>query len=65
MAEFKVLRRHDGDKEYHAGDTRTADAGTVAHLVKLGVLEPLPAAKVSRAAANKAAAPVKNKAAGK
>lgn len=53
MAEFKVLRRHDGDKEYHEGDVRTAEAADVKHLVDLGVLQPVRA---------KAEAPLKNKA---
>lgn len=40
MQKFKVLRRHDGDREYHEGDIREARAADVAHLVP-GVLFPL------------------------
>lgn len=39
MAKFKVLRRHDGDKEYFQGDERTAKPADVKHLVDLGILE--------------------------
>ncbi|HEY4546671.1 MAG TPA: hypothetical protein VIG90_09635 [Pedomonas sp.] len=42
MQKFKVLRRHDGDKEYDVGDTREANATDVAHLVP-NVLIPLDA----------------------
>ena len=38
---FRVLRQHQGDKFYNAGDEREANEGDVAHLVKSGVLEPL------------------------
>lgn len=60
MAEYKVLRRHDGDKEYHAGDTRTADPATVKHLVTLGVLEL--AGKAEAGHVNKAESALLNKA---
>ena len=50
--EFTVLRRHDGDREYRPGDTRTAEAGEVAHLVEAGVLE-----KARKKPANKAKRP--------
>ncbi len=35
---FRVLRPHQGDKFYNAGDAREADENTVAHLVKSGTL---------------------------
>ncbi|MDB5597388.1 MAG: hypothetical protein JWM36_4349 [Hyphomicrobiales bacterium] len=41
MATFKVLRRMEGDKLYDAGDTREMSKADAAHLVKLGVLEPV------------------------
>jgi hypothetical protein len=51
MAQYKVLRRHDGDKPYHAGDLREIAEAEAKTLVDLGVL-----VKV------KEAAPVQNKA---
>lgn len=39
MPKYKVLRRHDGDKEYHDGDERTLTKADAKHLVDLGVLE--------------------------
>lgn len=39
MAKFRVLRRHDGDKEYHEGDERILSKADAKHLVDLGVLE--------------------------
>lgn len=33
MNNYKVMRRHSGDKEYFPGDTRTADKNDVQHLV--------------------------------
>lgn len=39
MQTYKVLRRHDGDKEYHEGDTRSLSKSEAAHLIELGVLE--------------------------
>lgn len=41
MLKFKVLRRHDGDKEYHEGDERVLSKADAKHLVELGVLEVL------------------------
>ena len=41
MQDFKVLREHYGDKPYVQGDTRTARADDVAHLVRNGVLAPV------------------------
>lgn len=38
MKAYKVLRRHDGDKEYHPGDERIAKPADVQHLIDLGVL---------------------------
>ena len=40
---FNVLRQHQGDKFYNAGDEREANESDVAHLVKSGVLEPIKA----------------------
>jgi hypothetical protein len=39
MPKYKVLRRHDGDKEYHDGDERTLSKAEAKHLVDLGVLQ--------------------------
>lgn len=62
MANFKVLRDHIGDKPYSRGDTRTAIAADVAHLVDGGVLVPVAAKRAARPA-NKAAALSRNKSA--
>lgn len=61
MADFKVLRQHQGDKAYASGDIRTAEPRDVQHLVDNGVLEPIKA-KAEPAVKNKAAPNVKNKA---
>lgn len=65
---YDVLREHDGDRFYRKGDVREADASTVTHLVRLGVLAeqkadaepenkaaPKPANKAAPAPANKSA----------
>lgn len=57
---YTVLRRHDGDKPYHPGDSRELSSTDAAHLVKLGVLaeakaEPASKNKAEPKAANKAA----------
>ena len=38
MATYIVNRTHEGDRFYNAGEERTAEADTVAHLVAAGVL---------------------------
>ena len=43
MDKFKVKREHYGDKYYQRGDVREADAQSVAHLVRNGVLVPVTA----------------------
>jgi hypothetical protein len=57
MTTYKVLRRMEGDKLYAAGDTRELSKADAAHLVKLGVLEPVDAdedaAKAEAAPLNK------------
>jgi hypothetical protein len=61
MAEkYRVLRRHVGDKDYHEGDERTAEAAEVKHLVDQGVLQPI-RAKAEAPAKNKAEPAPKNK----
>lgn len=62
MAEYKVLRRHDGDKEYHEGDIREATPADVAHLVDLGVLRLTKGEKADKAPLNKSEAKLPNKA---
>ncbi len=39
--DYKVMRPHLGDKPYQSGDTRSAKAATVSHLVAKGVLAPI------------------------
>jgi hypothetical protein len=58
MTEYRVVRRHDGDRLYNVGDTRTALETEVKHLIP-HVLEPIgpapePAAKAEPDHANKA-----------
>ena len=36
--EYKVLREHEGDRFYKAGETRTLAPADAKHLVKLGTL---------------------------
>lgn len=60
---FKVLRPHQGDKWYSAGDEREAREGDVQHLLDRGVLEKAkPEAKAEPAPRNKAAKAPRNKA---
>lgn len=59
MATYDVLRTHQGDKPYKAGDTREANPRDVAHLVARGVLIEK---KAARKAKNKAEPAVSNKA---
>lgn len=63
MAKFKVLRPHEGDRFYNAGDIREGASNELAHLVP-NVLEPLETKAEPSAPLNKAedAAPA-NKAA--
>lgn len=63
MAEKKydVIRYHIGDKEYHVGDTRTANPAEVGHLIGLCLEEQKE--KKAPASKNKAAPAAKNKAA--
>jgi hypothetical protein len=56
MQKYEVLRRHDGDKEYHEGDERSLTKAEAQHLVDLGVLREIDAD------AKKAEAPAANKA---
>lgn len=59
---FLVVRNHEGDRLYRAGETRTVDATEVAHLVP-HVLSPIAAGKSEDAPFNKAErAPAANKA---
>lgn len=37
---YTVLREHEGDRYYRAGDARELDPASAAHLVRLGVLTP-------------------------
>lgn len=60
MAKYKVLRRHDGEREYHEGDTRTAEPSDVKHLIDLGVLRLI---KAEPASDNRAEPKLINKAA--
>ncbi|MBK3745925.1 hypothetical protein G3A39_43035, partial [Paraburkholderia aspalathi] len=39
---FEVLREHIGDKFYKTGDVREVDQMSVVHLVRNGVLRPIP-----------------------
>ena len=55
MAEFKVIRPHQGDRFYGAGDVRVANAADVSHLVTLGVLVSDEAAAQAKAEAEAAA----------
>lgn len=57
---YTVLRRHDGDKSYEAGDIREADENDVRHLVGT-VLEPIKT-KAEPKVENKAISAPKNKA---
>lgn len=66
MPIYTVRRSHLGDRLYRPGETRSAMAADVAHLVRAGVLaekaepvalntsEPAPANKAERAPKNKA-----------
>lgn len=61
---YKVLRPHQGDKWYDAGDPREARETDVQHLVDRGVLEKVkPEAKAEPAPVNKAVTAPKTKAA--
>lgn len=61
---FKVLRPHQGDTWYDAGDEREAREADVQHLVDRGVLEKAkPEAKAEPAPKNKAVTAPKTKAA--
>ncbi|WP_370267427.1 hypothetical protein [Nioella sp.] len=71
MASFDVLRPHIGDRPYAQGDTREADAASVKHLVRAGVLAASAGkagdddgadTKKAKAPANKAAPKPANKA---
>ncbi|PWE26996.1 hypothetical protein C4N9_18500 [Pararhodobacter marinus] len=64
MASFDVLRPHIGDRPYAQGDTREADAASVKHLVRAGVLAAQTDGdtKKAKAPANKAAPKPANKA---
>lgn len=57
MADYKVIRAHEGDKSYKVGDTRSANPNEVSHLVGT-CLE-----KMADKPENKMAGKVKNKAA--
>ncbi|WP_336800808.1 hypothetical protein [Kaistia sp. MMO-174] len=57
---FEVIREHIGDRLYKPGDTRDAARADVAHLIGKVLAEPKP--KAAKPSANKAAAPVSNKA---
>ena len=64
MASFDVLRPHIGDRPYAQGETREADAASVKHLVRAGVLAAQTDGdtKKAKAPANKAAPKPANKA---
>jgi hypothetical protein len=62
MPDYKVLRQHDGDKQYWEGDKRTLPAADAKHLVDLGVLKEIKA-KAEAAPLNKAEPAPANKAA--
>lgn len=69
MPKYDVLRQHEGDKFYKAGDTREVASADVVHLVRSGVLalaagekadpahedksEPKPANKADQSSAHK------------
>jgi hypothetical protein len=53
MPEYKVLRQHDGDKQYWEGDKRELSAADAKQLVDLGVLKEVKA-KAETAPQNKA-----------
>lgn len=67
--EYRVLRRHEGDRWYDEGDTRTAVANEVKHLVPLTLelIEDQPEEKAEPAPKNKAegAAPANKASKGK
>lgn len=60
VQQFKVVRRHTGDRDYEEGDVREGTAADFAHLIP-NVLQPIgekaetaPENKAARAPANKA-----------
>jgi len=59
---YKVLRQMDGDKQYFEGDTRELTEAEAKHLVDLGVLKKVGAAKSEAAPMNKAESAPANKA---
>lgn len=59
MADFKVKRHHQGERDYVPGDIRTANPSEVAHLVPL-TLEPIEVKQV-RQVQNKMEHAPKNK----
>lgn len=64
LTEYRVLRQHEGDRFYNEGDTRTAAAGDVKHLIP-NVLEEIgPAAEPVEAPKEKAEPAPDNKAEG-
>lgn len=56
MQNYTVIRAHWGDKEYKVGDTRTARASDVAHLIGKCLV------KAAEKTANKAEPKLQNKA---
>lgn len=61
---YDVQREHlDGKRLYRAGEVREADASTVTHLVRAGVLAPAQGKKAEEKPQNKAAPKSQNKAA--
>lgn len=61
---YDVQREHvDGRRFYRKGEVREADASTVTHLVRAGVLAPVQSKKAEEKPQNKAAQKPQNKAA--
>lgn len=61
---YDVQREYvDGRRFYRSGEVREADASTVTHLVRAGVLAPVQGKKAEEKPANKAAPKSQNKAA--
>lgn len=60
---YDVQREHYGDRFYRQGEVREADASSVTHLVRAGILTKAAGKKAEKTPENKAAQKAENKAA--